>query len=145
MEAHGVGAMGVIDRVKQAVKLENDRPAVLRQMIRCVRKGGTISILGVYSGFIDKFPMGVAMNKGLTFRMAQAHVQKYTRPLLELIEDGKIAPEEIITDVMDLEDAAEAYSAFNDKRDGCVKVVMRPGIGRREKRAPAVAETLHRV
>src|SRR5690606_13733379 len=126
-------------------KLENDRPAVLRQMIRCARKGGTISIVGVYSGMIDKFPMGVAMNKGLTFRMGQTHMQRYMRPLLDLVLDGRLTPEEIITDVMDLDDAAAGYKAFAEKRDGCVKVVMKPNLGLHRQRVAEKPETLHRV
>ena len=125
MEAHGAGLVGAIDRVKQAVKLENDRPAVLREMIRCVRKGGTISVLGVYSGMADHLPFGVAFNKGVQFRMSQVHLHRYKDLLLDLILQGKIDPAEIITHSLSLDDAPEGYSKFNDKEDGCVKVVLR--------------------
>jgi threonine dehydrogenase-like Zn-dependent dehydrogenase len=126
MEAHGLGAMGVVDSIKQTIGIENDRPHVLRQMIKCCRKGGTISILGVYSGLVDSLPMGVAFNKGLTFRMSQVHLHRYKDLLLEHILTGRLDPSEIISHVMPLSRAAEGYKIFNDKRDGCTKIVLKP-------------------
>ncbi|HVZ92956.1 MAG TPA: zinc-dependent alcohol dehydrogenase [Phycisphaerales bacterium] len=130
MEAHGHGVMDVVDRVKQVVKIETDRPAVLREMFKCVRKAGTISLLGVYGGLVDSLPMGVAFNKGVTFRMGQVRVQALEHMLLDLILKGKIHPDEIITHTIGLDDVADAYNMFNDKTDGCLKVVMKPGMGR---------------
>jgi len=129
MEAHVAGAGGVIDRVKQAVGLESDRPAVLREMIRCVRKGGRISLLGVYSGLVDSMPMGVAFNKGVTFRMSQVHVHRYKDMLLEHIRSGRIDPSVIISHTVGLDQAPEAYEMFNDKTDKCTKVVLKPIAG----------------
>jgi len=127
MEAHIVGVMGVVDRVKQAVQLENDRPAVLREMIRCVRKGGILSILGVYSGLVDSLPLGVAFTKGQTWKMAQVHLHRYKKVLLDLVLSGRLTPEEIITHRLPLERAAEGYRLFAEKADGCVKVVLKAG------------------
>lgn len=129
MEAHGAGAMSVIDRVKQAVGVENDRPFVIREMIKCARKGGTISLLGVYSGMVDTIPLGVAFNKGLTFRMSQVQLHRYPLLLLEHIEKGRIDPSEIISHVLPLESAPEGYAKFNDKTDGCTKVVLKTAFG----------------
>ena len=127
MEAHGAGPASMVDRFKQAIHIENDRPAVLREMIKCVRKGGTISILGVYSGLVDAVPLGVAFNKGVTIRMAQVHLHKYKDLLLEMILSGRLDPGEIITHTMGLVEAPGAYRMFNDKADGCIKVVLKPG------------------
>lgn len=126
MEAHGVGIDYAYDRVKQAVRLETDRPTALRQAIRACRKGGTVSIMGVYGGFIDKFPMGAAMNKGLTLRMGQQHGQKYIPRILDDIKSGRLDPSHLITQVARLEDGQGAYEAFRDKQDGCVRVVFTP-------------------
>lgn len=126
MEAHGTGALATMDRLKQKVGLESDRPIVLREAIKCCRKGGTISVLGVYSGMIDKFPMGLAMNKGLTFRMSQVHVHRYKDLLLEKLLSGAMRPEEIITHTLPLDRAADGYRVFNEKAEGCVKVVLKP-------------------
>jgi threonine dehydrogenase-like Zn-dependent dehydrogenase len=126
MEAHGTFADAVLDRMKQAMKLQFDRAHVLRQAIHACRKGGTVSIPGVYAGFIDKVPMGMAFAKGLTLRMGQTHVHNYTRPLFERIERGDIDPSFIITHRVTLDDAPEMYRTFRDKQDDCVKVVMRP-------------------
>jgi threonine dehydrogenase-like Zn-dependent dehydrogenase len=126
MEAHVSGAIGVMDRVKQAVGLENDRPSVLREIIRCVRKGGTISILGVYSGFIDKIPFGIAFNKGATIRMGQVQLHRYKELLLDHVLSGRIKPEEIISHTLSLDDAPDGYRAFNDKTDRCTKIVLKP-------------------
>lgn len=131
MEAHGSGSIGtklmdVYDKTKQAVMLESDRPTALRQILYCARKGSTVSIPGVYSGIIDKLPLGFAFNKGLTFRMGQTHMQKYVPQLLKLIEDGKIDPSFVITHRMSLEDAAKGYDIFKNKEDKCIKVVLKP-------------------
>jgi threonine dehydrogenase-like Zn-dependent dehydrogenase len=127
LEAHGMGLEGFYDKVKQAVRLETDRPNVLRQAIVACRKGGTVSLAGVYGGFLDKIPMGAAFNKGLTLKMGQTHVHKYLRPLLERIQNGEINPSAIITHRLPLEDAPHAYDIFTNKKDNCIKVVLKPG------------------
>jgi threonine dehydrogenase-like Zn-dependent dehydrogenase len=124
LEAHGMGY--VYDRVKQALMLENDRPIALREAIMSCRNGGTVSVIGVYSGFIDKFPMGSVMNRSLTIKTGQAHVQRYLHPLLERIERGEIDPSFVISHRLRLEDAPQAYAMFNDKEDECTKVVLLP-------------------
>ena len=116
-----------VDRAKAAVFLASDRPHVLREAIMCCRKGGTLSVPGVYIGFLDKIPFGAAMNKGLTIKMGQTHVQKYMEPLLKKIEGGEIDPSFVITHRIKLEDAPKAYKTFRDKEDGCIKVVVKPG------------------
>jgi threonine dehydrogenase-like Zn-dependent dehydrogenase len=126
MEAHGTFADALLDRVKQAMKLQFDRAHVLRQVLHCCRKGGTVSIPGVYAGFIDKIPFGTAFGKGLTLKMGQTHVHKYTKPLLEKIERGDIDPSFLITHRVSIDDAPEMYRTFRDKQDDCIKVVMRP-------------------
>ena len=126
MEAHGSFLAEAYDRTKQAMMLETDRPMVLRAAIQACRKGGTVSIPGVYGGFIDKMPMGAAFGKGLTLKMGQTHVHRYLRPLLELIQQGKIDPPSIISHRMRLEDAPDAYKMFSEKDDQCIKVVLRP-------------------
>ncbi len=122
MEAHG----SIYDTVKQTLRLEQDRPYVLRQAMRAVRKGGTLSIPGVYSGFIDKVPFGAVFGKGVTLRMGQTHMPTYLRPLLDLIEEGRIDPSFVITHRIPLSQAPDAYATFADKRDGCIKVVLDP-------------------
>jgi len=126
MEAHGHTIGALYDRAKQAVRLETDRPEVLRQAIQACRKGGTVSVPGVYGGFIDKVPMGAAFAKGLTIKMGQTHVQKYLRPLFDRIQKGEIDPSFVITHRLELQDAPNAYATFDKKDDGCIKVVMRP-------------------
>jgi threonine dehydrogenase-like Zn-dependent dehydrogenase len=126
MEAHGTGIDWAYDRAKQAVRLQTDRPTVLRHAIQACRKGGVISIPGVFGGVVDKFPLGAAFNKGLTFRMGQTHVQRYMRPLLEHIQQGDIDPSFIITHRLPLDEAPHAYKIFEEKKDGCIKVVMQP-------------------
>ena len=129
MEADG-GGTGVehwYDKAKQAAGLESDRPAVLRQMIRCCRKGGTLSIVGVYGGLLDKFPMGAAMNKGLTFRMGQQHGQRYAATLFAHIEKGELDPSYLLTHRLDLEAGPEGYRMFKHKADACMRVVFAPG------------------
>jgi len=125
-EAHGVSIDWYYDRAKQALMLETDRAHVLRQAITACRKGGVISVPGVYGGFIDKLPFGAAFAKGLTFRMGQTHVHRYMRPLLSRIERGEIDPTAIVTHRARLNDAPALYETFDAKRDGCVKVVLRP-------------------
>ncbi len=126
-EAHGSNMLEqVADKVKTAIMMATDRPAALRQAIICCRKGGTVSIPGVYVGAPDKIPMGPAMNKGLTMKMGQTHVQRYTKPLLEKIEAGLIDPSFVITHVRPLEEGPELYKTFRDKKDGCIKVVLKP-------------------
>jgi threonine dehydrogenase-like Zn-dependent dehydrogenase len=123
---HG-GADAVLDKVKAAVKLTTDRVHVLRQAIRACRMGGTISIPGVYVGLADKIPLGALMNKGLTIKTGQTHVQAYTKPLLAKIEAGEIDPSFVITHPVSLEEAPRMYKKFRDKEDGVIKVFMRPG------------------
>ncbi|MBD2234712.1 zinc-dependent alcohol dehydrogenase [Phormidium tenue] len=126
MEAHGTGPMALYDTVKQAVRLESDRPQVLRQAIAACRKGGKVSVPGVYGGFIDKMPMGAFVNKGLTMRSGQTHVHKYLKPLLERVQKGDIDPSFLITHRLPLEEAPRAYKIFRDKEDNCIKVVLKP-------------------
>jgi threonine dehydrogenase-like Zn-dependent dehydrogenase len=127
MEAHVPGAIGAYDRVKQAMMFESDRPHVFRQAIMACRKGGTVSVPGVYGGFDDKIPLGSLMNKALTIKTGQTHVQHYMKPLLERIENGEIDPSFVITHRLRLEDAPEGYETFRHKQDGCIKVVLTPG------------------
>jgi len=126
MEAHAPGLQGAYDRVKQAVRMESERPYVMREVIQACRKGGTIAMLGVYGGFLDKFPIGALMNKGLQLRTGQVHAQRYIGRLLEHIERGELDPSYYATHAMDLGDAQEAYQTFKQKRDDCVRVVFRP-------------------
>jgi len=119
-------ADSVLDRVKTATFMGTDRPHVLRQAIHCCRNFGTVSIIGVYGGFLDKVPMGSAINRGLTFRMAQTPVQRYLPGLLRRIEKGQIDPSFVITHRAALADGPDLYKTFRDKKDGCIKVVMRP-------------------
>jgi threonine dehydrogenase-like Zn-dependent dehydrogenase len=116
----------MLDRAKVAMFLGTDRPHVLRQAIHSTRNFGVVSIIGVYGGFVDKVPMGSAINRGLTFRMAQMPVQHYLPKLLKLIEDGRIDPSFVITHKVPLEKGPEMYKTFRDKRDGCIKVMMTP-------------------
>lgn len=116
----------IYDRAKQMLMMENDRPHVLREMIYVCRPAGIISIPGVYSGFSDKIPMGAAMNKGLTFRMGQTHVHRWTDDLLKRIEEGQIDPSFVITHSVGLENGPEMYKVFRDKQDSCIKVVLKP-------------------
>jgi len=126
LEAHGKTVDAVYDRVKAAMFLATDRPHALRQAIHACRKGGTVSIPGVYGGFLDKVPFGAAFNKGLTLKMGQTHVPKYLRPLLERIQRGEIDPSFVITHRMRLQDAPDGYEIFKHKEDNCIKVVMKP-------------------
>jgi threonine dehydrogenase-like Zn-dependent dehydrogenase len=122
----GSGADAMLDRVKVATFLGTDRPHVLRQAIQCCRNFGTVSIVGVYGGYVDKIPMGSAINRGLTFRMAQTPVQHYLPQLLKRIEEGEIDPSFVITHTASLEQGPELYKTFRDKQDGCIKVVLKP-------------------
>jgi threonine dehydrogenase-like Zn-dependent dehydrogenase len=124
MEAHESGPEYWYDKAKQTVRLETDRPIVLRQMIHACRKGGTLSIVGVYGGFVDKFPIGAAMNKALTFRMGQQHGQRYADRLLNIIKEGKIDPSYLATHRMSLDDAPRAYQAFKTRQDGMLRAVF---------------------
>ena len=126
MEAHGHPAIYAYDRAKQALMLETDRPIALREAIMACRNGGTVSVIGVYGGFIDKFPMGSLMNRSITIRTGQCHVQRYMRPLLERVQRGEIDPSFVITHRLRLADAPQGYETFLHKEDECVKVVLKP-------------------
>jgi threonine dehydrogenase-like Zn-dependent dehydrogenase len=126
LEGHSPGIAGAYDKVKTTLMMETDRPVALRQAILACRSGGTVSVAGVYGGFIDKFPMGAIVNRSLTIRSGQTHVHRYMRPLLERIEKGDIDPTFIITHRLRLDDAPEAFETFSKKQDDCVKVVLRP-------------------
>lgn len=123
MESHGMEY--AYDRAKQALMLETDRPIALRDAILSCRNGGTVSVIGVYSGFIDKFPMGSVMNRSLTIKTGQAHVHRYMKPLLDRIEKGEIDATFVITHRLPLEEAPRGYAVFNDKEEDCVKVVLK--------------------
>jgi threonine dehydrogenase-like Zn-dependent dehydrogenase len=125
MESHAPGIVGAYDRAKQAVMLETDRPIAFREAVMACRNGGTVSVIGVYGGFIDKFPAGSFMNRSLTIKTGHCHVQHYMRPLLERIQKGEIDPAFVITHRMNLEDAPEGYAIFKDKQDECIKVVLK--------------------
>jgi threonine dehydrogenase-like Zn-dependent dehydrogenase len=127
MEGHSHGPVYLYDRLKQAMMSETDRPIALREAIVACRKGGTVSVPGVYGGLIDKFPMGAVVNKGLTIKSGQTHVQRYLRPLLERIERREIDPSYIITHHLSLEEAPKGYDIFLNKEDECIKVVLTPG------------------
>jgi threonine dehydrogenase-like Zn-dependent dehydrogenase len=126
-EAHFRGSFdAVLDKAKAALFLGTDRPHVLRESIRCCRKGGTLSVPGVYMGFLDKFPFGPAMNKGLTIKMGQTHVKKYYNRLLDMVTSGEIDPSFVITHHLPLDDAPRGYKIFRDKEEECIKVVLKP-------------------
>jgi threonine dehydrogenase-like Zn-dependent dehydrogenase len=127
MEAHGSNAVEhVYDKMKTALMQESGRPAVIRQTIECCRKGGTVSIAGVYGGVADKIPVGAMMNKGLTIKTGQTHVHRYVPELLDFIRSGKIDPSFVVTHRMPLTEAPKAYHLFREKKDGCIKVVLDP-------------------
>ena len=125
VEGHGHGIMYAHDRMKQMMRMQTDRPIALREAIYSCANGGTVSVIGVYTGFIDKFPMNAVMNRSLTIKTGQCHVQRYMKPLLERIQKGDIDPTFIITHHLPLEQAAEGYEMFNKKQDNCEKVVLR--------------------
>jgi threonine dehydrogenase-like Zn-dependent dehydrogenase len=126
MEAHDHGVQYAYDRVKQALRLHTERGASLRQAIRCCGKGGTVSVLGVFGGFLDKMPMGAAMNKGLTLRLGQQHGHRYIPMLLERMAAGDITTAHLTTHPLPLDDAVRGYQLFKDKEDGCVRAVFHP-------------------
>jgi threonine dehydrogenase-like Zn-dependent dehydrogenase len=123
LEAHGTGVFAAIDKVKQLTRIAVDRPSALRSAIYACRKGGTVSVPGVYSGFIDKFPMGAAFAKGLTLKMGQTHFHRYVKRLLDRIVEGQIDPSFVITHRVSLAELPEAYRMFANRSDGCIKVV----------------------
>src|SRR3954451_2747589 len=126
MEAHGHGPVGAYDRVKHAFMAQNDRPTALREAIMACRNGGTVSVPGVYGGFMDKVPFGSIMNRGLTIKTGQTHVQRYMRPLLERVQKREIDPSFVITHHLSLDEAADGYDMFKNKEDECIKVVLKP-------------------
>ena len=127
LEAHSAGSLGArYDRAKQMAWMGTDRLQALRQSITACRPGGTVSIPGVYGGYLDKVPMGAAFAKGLTFKMGQTHVHRYMRPLLDRVMAGQIDPTFVISHRIGLDDAPDAYAMFQAKQDNCTKVVMRP-------------------
>jgi len=127
MEAHGTNRVEhIFDKVKTNLMLESDRPAVIRQTIECCRKGGTVSIAGVYGGLVDKIPFGALMNKGLTIKTGQCHVHRYVPELLDHVRQGRIDPSFVVTHRIPLSDAPHGYSIFREKKDGCIKVVLDP-------------------
>jgi threonine dehydrogenase-like Zn-dependent dehydrogenase len=125
MEAHGHTVLNALDTVKQKVKLGTDRPDALRFAIQSCRKGGFVSVPGVYGGALDKFPFGAAFGKGLTFKMGQTHVQKYMEELLNLVLDEKVDLTDVISHRLTLEDGPSAYKNFNEEKDEFIKVVMK--------------------
>ena len=126
MEAHSPRIDYAYDRMKQAVRMETDRPNALREAITNCRNGGTVSVVGVYGGFVDKFPMGSVMNRSLTIKAGQCHVHRYMQPLLERIQNGDIDPSFVITHKLKLSDAPKGYELFKHKQDDCLKVVLTP-------------------
>jgi threonine dehydrogenase-like Zn-dependent dehydrogenase len=126
LEAHSADLQGLYDKLKTALMLETDRPTVLRQAILAVRKGGTLSIPGVYGGFLDKVPFGAAFGKGIIMKMGQTHMHKYMKPLLEKIEQGKLDPSSIISHRITLDQAPEMYKVWRDKKDHVTKIVIDP-------------------
>jgi threonine dehydrogenase-like Zn-dependent dehydrogenase len=128
LEAHTTRSIdSIYDTAKTALMMETDRPHVLREMIYVCRPAGILSIPGVYGGLLDKIPFGAAMNKGLTFRMGQTHVNRWTDDLLRRIQEGQIDPSFVITHTASLEDGPGLYKTFRDKEDSCIKVVLKPG------------------
>jgi threonine dehydrogenase-like Zn-dependent dehydrogenase len=126
LEAHFHGPLYAYDRVKQAMRQQTERIFALREAIMSCRNGGTVSIVGVYGGLVDKFPIGALMNRGLTVRTGQCHVHRYLRPLLQRIENGEIDPSFVVTHTLSLDEAPKGYETFKHKQDDCVKVVLKP-------------------
>jgi len=126
MEAHMHGFVGAYDRAKQAMRLSTERPGVLRQAIQICRNGGTVSVPGVYGGFVDKLPFGAIVNKAITIKSGQTHVQRYMRPLLERIARGEFDPSFIVSHRLSLDDAPLGYEMFKNKEEECTKVVLKP-------------------
>jgi len=141
MEGHLPGLAGAYDRVKQALMSETDRPPALRQAMLACRNGGILSVAGVYGGILDKLPFGAVMNRSITVKSGQTHVQRYLKPLLERIENGDIDPSFVVTHRLPLDEAPEAYQIFRDKQQECIKVVLKPWengrAARRERGSPA--------
>ena len=127
MESHGHGFQYAYDRTKQALMLESDRPIVLREAMLACRNGGTVSVAGVYGGFVDKVPFGSVMNRSLKIRTGQTHVQKYLGPLLQRIQNGEIDPSFVVSHRMSLDDAPKGYDLFLNNKDECIKIVLKPG------------------
>jgi len=127
MEGYAHGFFGTYDRVKKSLRVATDRPTSLREAILACRNGGTVSVPGVYGGFLDKMPFGSIVNRALTLKSGQTHVQRYLRPLLGMVEEGRIDPSFVISHRLPLEDAPRAFAMFRDKRDVCIKVVLKPG------------------
>ena len=128
LEGHSAGGQYLVDKAKQVVKIETDRPTALREAIVNCRSGGIVSVVGAYGGFIDSFPMGAVMNRSLTIRAGQAHVQRYMQPLLERIQSGEIDPTFIISHVLPLEEAPAGYDMFKNKQDECTKIILKPNL-----------------
>jgi threonine dehydrogenase-like Zn-dependent dehydrogenase len=126
MEGHAASPLHAYDRAKQATRMETERPIALREAILACRNGGIVSVIGVYGGLADKFPLGAFMNRSLTLRTGQAHVHRYLKPLMERIEKGEIDPSFVITHRMPLDEAPQGYEMFKNKEDGCIKVVLSP-------------------
>jgi threonine dehydrogenase-like Zn-dependent dehydrogenase len=126
LEGHAPAVHGFYDKAKQSMRLESDRIPALRQAILSCRNGGTVSIIGVYSGFDDKFPLGALMNRSISIKTGQCHVHRYMKPLLDHIEKGDIDPSFVITHKMELNDAPVGYDIFMHKEDDCLKVVLKP-------------------
>jgi threonine dehydrogenase-like Zn-dependent dehydrogenase len=126
LEGHGSGVIAAYDYSKQRMKLAFDRPMVLRQVIQACRKGGIVSVPGVYGGMLDKIPFGASFNKGLIFKMGQTHMMRYTEPLMKRVQNGEIDPAFVITHRLALDEAPDAYKTFRDKQDECIKVVLDP-------------------
>ena len=127
MEAHGSGISYIYDRLKQTMKLESDRPTALREALIACRNGGVVSVPGVYGGFSDKIPFGSIMNRSLTIKTGQTHVQRYMQPLLERIQRGELDPGAIISHHLTLDEAPHGYEIFQKKQEQCIKVVLHPG------------------
>jgi threonine dehydrogenase-like Zn-dependent dehydrogenase len=125
VEGHSHGVLYAHDRMKQMMRMQSDRPIALREAIMSCASGGTVSVIGVYAGLIDKFPMNTVMNRALTIRTGQCHVHRYMKPLLERIQKGDIDPTFVITHRLPLSEAAHGYKIFNDKEDHCEKVVLK--------------------
>jgi threonine dehydrogenase-like Zn-dependent dehydrogenase len=123
---HGNPLVFSYDRVKQATRQQTERGDAVREAILACRTGGTVSVIGAYGGFMDKFPLGQMMNKSLTIRTGQCHVQRYLRPLLDRIEAGEVDPSFVISHRMSLEDAPKGYEIFKNKKEDCTKVVLKP-------------------
>jgi threonine dehydrogenase-like Zn-dependent dehydrogenase len=137
LEAHGTGPLALYDRVATSVRFETDRGAALREALLACRKGGTVSIAGVYGGYLDKVPLGAAFNKALRLRMGQTHVHRYLAPLLEKILAEDIDPSFVITHRLAFQDVPDAYAMFQEKRDGCIKCVIDPTARASTKQRPS--------